>query len=129
MIIIDNNNVGKWADKKKVSYTTFSDLSQKPEVYGLVKQEIAKINAALPAGCRLRKFVNLHKEFDADEFELTRNRKLRRGYLAERYRELIRAIYSDKKDISIEAQFSYTDGRTGVLKTSVQIMDVEEVSK
>jgi long-chain acyl-CoA synthetase len=129
VIIIDNNNVGKWADKKRVCYTTFSDLSQKPEVYELVEQEIAKVNAGLPAGCRLRKFVNLHKEFDADEFELTRNRKLRRGYLAERYNEIIRAIYSDRKDISIEAQFSYKNGRTGVLKTSVQIMDVGEVSK
>jgi long-chain acyl-CoA synthetase len=129
LIIVDNNNVGQWADKKRVSYTTFSDLSQKAEVYGLVKQEIAKINATLPAECRLRKFVNLHKQFDPDEFELTRNRKMRKGYLAERYRELIHAIYSDKKDIFIEAQFSYTDGRTGVLKTSVQIMDVEEVSK
>jgi long-chain acyl-CoA synthetase len=129
VIIIDNHNVGKWADKKKVCYTTFNDLSQKPEVYDLIEQEIARVNAGLPTGCRLRKFVNLHKEFDADEFELTRNRKLRRGYLAERYHEIIRAIYCGRKDISIEAQFSYTNGRTGVLKTSVQIMDVGEAGK
>ncbi len=129
VIIIDNNNVGKWADKKRVSYTTFSDLSQKPEVYTLIAQEIAKVNAGLPEGCRLRKFVNLHKEFDADEFELTRNRKLRRGLLGQRYEQIIRAIYGDQKEVSIEAHFSYTNGRTGVLKTSVQIMDVREADK
>jgi long-chain acyl-CoA synthetase len=129
VIIIDNNSVGKWADKKKVSYTTFSDLSQKPEVYDLIRQELARVNEGLPAGTRLRKFANLHKRFDADEFELTRNRKLRRGYLAERYNEIVRAVYSDRKDVSIEAQFSYKNGRTGVLKTSVQIMGVGEEGK
>jgi long-chain acyl-CoA synthetase len=129
VIIVDNNNVGKWADKKGVNYTTFNDLSQKPEVYKLIAQEIAKVNAGLSEECQLRKFVNLHKEFDADEFELTRNRKLRRGFLAQRYDQVVRAIYSGRKDISIEAQFSYTNGRTGVLKTSVQIMDVGEASK
>jgi long-chain acyl-CoA synthetase len=129
VIIIDNNNVGKWADKRRVSYTTFNDLSQKPEVYGLVEQEIRRVNSSLPSGCRLRKFVNLHKEFDADEFELTRNRKLRRGFLTEHYSELIRALYSNKHEISIEAQVSYTDGRTGIIKTSVQIKEVVEAGK
>lgn len=129
VIIIDNNNVGKWADKRKVTYTTFNDLSQKPEVYGLIEQEIKRVNSSLPSGTRLRKFVNLHKEFDADEFELTRNRKLRRGFLAEHYSNLIRAVYSNKKEISIEAQISYSDGRTGVLRTSVQIRDIGEAAK
>ncbi len=129
VIIIDNNGVGKWADKRKVSYTTFSDLSQKSEVYGLVEQEIRRINDSLTMGCRIKKFVNLHKEFDADEFELTRNRKLRRGFLAERYKDLIRDIYSSRKEIAVETQVSYRDGRTGTLKTSVQIMDVGEAVK
>jgi long-chain acyl-CoA synthetase len=129
VIIIDNNNVGKWADKRKVRYTTFSDLSQKPEVCDLIGQEISRVNAALPPGSRIKKFVNLHKEFDADEFELTRNRKLRRRYLAERYSDLVQAIYTRCQDICIEAQFSYSDGRTGVLKTTVQIKDVGEDNK
>jgi long-chain acyl-CoA synthetase len=129
VIIIDNNNVGKWADKRKVCYTTFNDLSQKPEVFGLIELEIKRVNSSLPSGSRLRKFVNLHKEFDADEFELTRNRKLRRGFLAEHYSDLIRAVYSNQKEVSIEAQISYTDGRTGVTKTAVQIKDVGEAAR
>jgi long-chain acyl-CoA synthetase len=129
IIIIDNNSVSKWADKRKVSYTTFSDLSQKPEVYGLIGQEIKKINAFLSPGCRIKRFVNLHKEFDADEFELTRNRKLRREFLSERYSSLIEAIYSDNNEILIETQVRYRDGRTVLQKTSVQINNVEEANK
>jgi long-chain acyl-CoA synthetase len=125
IIIIDYNSVGRWAGQRRVAYTTFTELSQKPEVYQLVKRDIDRINQALPPGVRVKKYVNLHKEFDPDEAELTRTRKLRRAFLEERYRELINAIYSDKTEVPIEAQVRYRDGRTGTIKTTISIKSVE----
>lgn len=125
IIIINHESVGPWADQRKVIYTTYGDLSQKPEVYELVEQEIARVNRGLPAGCRVRKYANLHKEFDPDEAELTRNRKLRRAFVEERYRELINAIYGDKTEVTIEAQVRYRDGRKGMIKTNIRIKSVE----
>jgi long-chain acyl-CoA synthetase len=73
----------------------------------------------------VKKYVNLHKEFDPDEAELTRTRKLRRTFVEERYRELINAIYSDKTEVPIEAQVRYRDGRMGTIKTTISIKSVE----
>ena len=81
VIILDAENTGRWADKNKITYTTFGDLSQKPEIYRLIEEEIALVNQDLPDTRRIEKYVNLHKEFDPDEYELTRNRKLRRAVL------------------------------------------------
>jgi len=125
IIIIDYESVGRWAGEKKVAYTTFTELSQKPEVYQLVKQDIDRTNKALPAGIRVKKYVNLHKEFDPDEGELTRNRKLRRVFLEERYRELIKAIYSNKTEVPVEAQVGYRDGQMAKIKTTLSIQSVE----
>jgi long-chain acyl-CoA synthetase len=124
IIIIDFENVGRWADRKKVAYTSFNDLSQKPEVYELIRRDIEKLNETLPPGCRIMKFANLHKEFDPDESELTRNRKLRKKFVEERYRELIEAIYGGKAEALIQIQIRYRDGRTGVIKTIVGIKSV-----
>jgi long-chain acyl-CoA synthetase len=129
IIIIDHENVGHWADGRKVTYTTYTDLSQKPEVYELVEQEIARVNKDLPTGCRVRKYVNLHKEFDPDEAELTRNRKLRRAFLEKRYCGLIEAIYSGKTEVPIEVQIKYQDGRTGTIKTVISIKSVEGANR
>jgi long-chain acyl-CoA synthetase len=107
-----------------VAYTTFAELSHKPEIYGLVKQDIDRINSTLPPGSRVRKYVNLHKEFDPDEGELTRTSKLRRTFLEERYRELIDAIYGDKTEVPIEARGRYRDGRMGTIKTTLSIKSV-----
>jgi len=126
IVIINYNNVSRWAGQRRVAYRTFAELSQKPEVYGLVKQDIDRINTTLPPGSRVRKFVNLHKEFDADEGELTRTRKLRRHFLEERYRELINAIYRDKIEVPVETPVRYRDGRMGTLKTTLSIQSVEE---
>ena len=125
IIIINYDNVGRWAGQRRVAYNTFAELSQKPEVYGLVKQDIDRINNTLPPGARVKKYVNLHKEFDPDEGELTRTRKLRRRFLEERYRELIDAIYSDKTEVPIEARVRYRDGRMGTIKTTLTIKSVE----
>ncbi len=128
IIIINYDNVSRWAGQRRVAYTTFAELSQKPEVYGLVKQDIDRINSTLPPGARVKKYVNLHKEFDPDEGELTRTRKLRRTFLQERYRELIDAIYGDKTEVPIEARVRYRDGRVGTIKTTLSIKSVEGVA-
>jgi long-chain acyl-CoA synthetase len=125
IVIIHYGNVGRWAGQRRVAYTTFTELSQKLEVYELVKQDIDRVNRTLPPGSRVRKYVNLHKEFDPDEGELTRDRKLRRAFLEERYRKLIDAIYADKMEVPIEARVKYRDGRIGEVKTILSIKSIE----
>ena len=125
IIIINYNTVGSWAGQRRVSYSTYAELSQKPEVYDLVKQFIDRINSTLPSGSRVKKYVNLHKELDPDEGELTRTRKLRRTFLEERYRELIDAIYADRTEVPMEARVRYRDGRMGTMKTTLSIKSVE----
>jgi long-chain acyl-CoA synthetase len=87
--------------------------------------DIDRINQTLPPGARVKKYVNLHKEFDPEEGELTRTRKLKREFLEERYHELINAIYSDKTEVPIEARVKYRDGRVGTIKTTLSIKSVE----
>ncbi len=125
IITIDYDRVGRWAGQRRVAYTTFAELSQKPEVYELVKRDVEKTNQALRPGTRVKKYVNLHKDFDPDEAELTRTRKLRRAFVEERYRDLINAIYSDQTEVPIEAQVRYRDGRMGTIKTTISIRSVE----
>jgi long-chain acyl-CoA synthetase len=125
IIIISYASVGQWAGQRRLAYTNFTELSQNPEVYQLVKREIKRINQALPPGTRVKKYVNLHKEFDPDEGDLTRNMKLRRKFLEERYRGLINAIYNNKTEVPIEAQVRYRDGRMGTIKTTISIKSVE----
>jgi long-chain acyl-CoA synthetase len=125
IIIIDYDRVGRWAGQRKVAFTTFAELSQTPEVYELVKRDIDRINEALPPDARVKKYVNLQKEFDPDEAELTRTRKLRRAFLKERYRELVVAIQGDRTEVPIEAEVRYRDGRTGKITTTIRIQSVE----
>jgi len=125
IIIIDYDRVGRWAGQRKVAFTTFAELSQKPEVYELVKSDIDRINEALPPDARVHKYVNLHKELDPDEAELTRTRKLRKAFLEERYRELVVAIQGDRPEVPIEAEVRYRDGRTGKITTTIRIQSVE----
>jgi long-chain acyl-CoA synthetase len=125
ILIIDYESVGRWAGRERISYTTFTELSQKPEVYQLIKQDIDRVNQTLPKGTKIRKYVNLHKEFDPDEAELTRDRKLRKAFMQERYRELIKAIYSNKTEVPVEAQVRYRDGRMGTIKTTLSIQSVK----
>jgi long-chain acyl-CoA synthetase len=124
VIVINYNTVSRWAGQRKVSYTTFTDLAQKSEVYDLVKKDIERINRDLPPGCRVRKYVHLHKEFDPDEGELTKTRKLRRRFLEKHYRELKEAIYADKREAPVEALIRYQDGRVETMKTTLSIKSV-----
>ena len=125
IIIIHYDNVSRWAGQRRVAYTTFTDLSQKPEVYGLVKTYVDRINQDLPPGARVKKYVNLHKEFEPHEGEITRAGKLRKRFLEERYSELIDAIYNGKNEVPIEAKVRYRDGRLGTTKTTISIKSVE----
>jgi long-chain acyl-CoA synthetase len=118
--------MSRWADKQKISYTTYSNLCQKPEVYELIEKEIKAVNDGLQQGCRIKIFVNFYKEFDPDELELTRSRKLRRNYLEEKYRDLVNAIYEGKTSIDMEIQIRYQDARTGSIKTSLKIQELKE---
>lgn len=124
VVVVDAENTGRWADKHKCTYTTFGDLSQQPEVYKLIHDEITDVNRDLPDSRRIEKYVNLHKEFDPDESELTRNRKLRKGFLKKRYADLILALGGDQTSIEVEAEFTYQDGRTGKIRTALQIATV-----
>lgn len=121
LIIIDYGVVGNWAESRSLGYTTFVDLSQKDEVYDLVAQAVAGVNESLPEESRVRRFVLMHKEFDADEAEVTRSRKLRRGFLAERYGAIIDALYSGAERIRVQAPVRYQDGTEGVVETDLQL--------
>jgi long-chain acyl-CoA synthetase len=124
IINIDFAMVGKWAERHHIPYTTFVDLSQKEEVANLIQKDLARVNSYLPEPARVRRFVLLHKEFDADEAELTRTRKLRREFMEERYRELIQAMYSNGREVKVEAPVTYRDGRKGVVSTSIKVRDI-----
>ncbi len=92
----------------------------------LIGKEIQKVNATLPEWTRVKRFVNLHKEFDADEDELTRTRKLRRTFVEERYRDLIAALYGDQPAFRVEASVTYRDGRKGTIETFIQVTRLED---
>lgn len=126
LINIDFDNVGRWAERRGLVYTTFADLSQKPEVYQLIRKDVEGVNRTLPPAARVRKFVLLHKEFDPDEGELTRTRKLRRGLLGERYRDMIAAMYGGEDAVQVRAAVKYRDGREGVIETGVRIATLED---
>lgn len=125
LIIIDFENAGKWAEQNQLGYTTFADLSQKPEIYKLVEEDVNRVNESLPPGARVRRFVLMHKEFDADEEEMTRSRKLKRNVLYDKYLEIIEGMYSGKEHVNVKAAVQYQDGREGMIETAVKIAQVE----
>jgi long-chain acyl-CoA synthetase len=126
LIVIDLITVGKWAEQHNIAFTTFTDLSQKAQIYDLVHDEIATVNKSLPKEMRVKKFVNFYKELDPDEAELTRTRKIRRSFLEERYSELIKGLYGNEKQLFVETEVKYRDGRHAALKTAVQVKECRE---
>ena len=126
IINIDFESIGKWAETNQVPYTTFVDLSQKEEVSTLLRKDLQRVNNTLPEGSKVRKFVLLHKEFDADEGELTRTRKLRRAFLQDRYQDLIEAVYGNKREMPVVTEVKYRDGRKGTVETNIKIRSVYE---
>lgn len=124
IINMDFTMVGKWAERRRIPYTTFVDLSQKQEVAELIEKDLVRVNSYLPEAARVRKFVLLHKEFDPDESELTRTRKLRREFVEERYRDLIGGIYGGVDEVKVEASVTYRDGRKGTVATGIKVRTV-----
>ncbi len=118
---IDMEIVGKWAENNKIGYTTYTDLSAKDEIYGLVAQEVIKVNAELPAETPVKKFVLLYKELDADDGELTRTRKVRRDFIEEKYQEIVEALYTDLENVRIKATIKLQDGRERTLDTNMRL--------
>lgn len=127
IINIDFESIGKWAEANQITFTTFVDLSQKEEVSDLIRKDLKRVNNTIPDESKVQKFVLLHKEFDADEGELTRTRKLRRSFLQDRYRDLIEAIYVNKREVPLVTEVKYRDGRKGIIETNLKIRSVYEV--
>ncbi len=127
-INIDFDAVGNWAERRNLAYAGYTDLAQKPEVYQLIKECVEKVNAdlsadALLAGSQINRFLILHKELDADDGELTRTNKVRRGFIAERYQVLVDALYGGKAAQFIETRVQFEDGRTGMVSATLRIED------
>jgi long-chain acyl-CoA synthetase len=126
MLNIDMENVGRWAEKKQIGYTTYTDLSSKPEVLALIQEQVNEINLSLPEKARIKKFVLLYKELDADDEELTRTKKVRRQFVAKKYEKLIEGIYSESDQIDVEGKIKYRDGNEQIIQTTLKVIFMDE---
>jgi len=127
VICIDYSVAGKWADEKKINYTSYQELSQLDQIYNLVEAQIRKANKDLPESARVVKFVNLYKEFDADDDELTRTRKLRRAFVEKRYHNIVDALYSENNMVHIDTTITYENGRQAHIKSNLHIRKVADL--
>jgi long-chain acyl-CoA synthetase len=132
-INIDLEAVGNWAERRGLAYTSYTDLAARPEVYDLIQEEIERVNASLAnepqmAGAQIQRFLILHKELDPDDGELTRTRKVRRRFIAQKYADLIEALFSGEDHATVEAQVVFEDGRSGTIKANLQIRDLTPVT-
>jgi long-chain acyl-CoA synthetase len=130
MVNIDFDAVGNWAERRNLPYAGYTDLAQKPEVYELIRDCVEKVNADLSAdellaGSQISRFLVLHKELDADDGELTRTNKVRRGFIAEKYQPLIDGLYGGKTEQFIETVVKFEDGRTGSVSATLKIADAK----
>jgi long-chain acyl-CoA synthetase len=125
IVAIDAATVGSWAERKNLAYTSFQDLCARAEVRDLIRAEIAKSNADLAPAIRVRRFLVLNKEFDADDDEITRTRKIRRRFVAEKYAAVVEAFFAGAAEVEVSAQITYDDGRKAVLRSTIAIGDLE----
>ncbi len=130
LINIDFDAVGNWAERRNLPYAGYTDLAQKSQVYELIKECVEKVNAdlsadALLAGSQISRFLVLHKELDADDGELTRTNKVRRGFIADKYQVLVDALYEGKSTQFIETVVKFEDGRTGSVSATLRIEDTQ----
>lgn len=128
MVNIDFEAVGNWAERRNLPYAGYTDLAQKPQVYELIRDCVEQVNADLAqderlAGSQVHRFLVLHKELDADDGELTRTNKVRRGFIAEKYAVLVDALYAGRTEQFIETQVRFEDGRTGSVSATLRIVD------
>jgi long-chain acyl-CoA synthetase len=124
IVSIDLENVGNWAKRRGIPYTTFQDLSQRPETYELIRGEIHRLCQRFPQQIRVKRFAILLKELHADDGELTRTRKVRRAFVYERYRALIEDLYSEKDTHGLDIQIRYEDGRVSTFRGNVRLATV-----
>ena len=129
-INIDFDAVGNWAEKRNLPYAGYADLAAKPEVLDLLRDCVEKVNAdlahdALLAGSQISRFLVLHKELDADDGELTRTRKVRRGAIADKYTVLVDAMYAGRSEQFIETAVKFEDGRSGSISATLKIVDAK----
>ncbi len=130
LLNIDLVSVGNWAERRGLAYTSYTDLAQKPEVYELIRQEVVRVNRSLLEdealrGAQIRRFLLLHKELDPDDQEITRTRKVRRGFIGQKYAPLIEALYGADDSVQVEAQVTYEDGRTATVRAAVRLGEAE----
>jgi long-chain acyl-CoA synthetase len=128
-INIDMTAVGDWAERRNIAYASYQELAAHPAVYDLVQSEIERVNRDLAtdprmAGAQIRRFLILHKALEADDGELTRTNKVRRGFIGERYKTLVDALYSSDKDVHIKVDVTFEDGRKGTIEGNIEIRDL-----
>ncbi len=129
MINIDMENVGKWAERRGIAYTTYTDLAQKPPVYDLIGREVERVNRDLPEATRIRKYLLLHKELDPDDEEVTRTRKVRRKFVAQKYAPIIEALFTDAEVVPVTSVITYQDGRKATIQTELAIRQAGEAAE
>jgi len=132
MLNIDLTAVGNWAERNNIVYGSYQELAAHPRVYDMLTEHVEEVNRSLAeekamAGAQIRRFLILHKELDADDGEVTRTQKVRRGFVAERYAPLITALYNGSREADISTEVTFEDGRKGMLSARVKIRDVRTV--
>jgi long-chain acyl-CoA synthetase len=130
MVNIDFDAVGNWAERRNLAYSGYTDLASQPVVYDLVRDCVEKVNADLAAdpqlgGSQIRRFLILHKELDPDDGEITRSRKVRRGFIGDKYGVLVEALYAGKKECYVETQVKFEDGRVGKISANLKLADAK----
>jgi long-chain acyl-CoA synthetase len=129
-IDIDYGAVANWAERRHIGFTSYTDLAQRPEIYDLINNEILRVNKSLSEdehlkNSQIKRYLLLHKELNPDDGEITRTRKVRRRFVAEKYATLIEALYAGNDNVDVEAKITYEDGRTATMKANLKISDVE----
>jgi long-chain acyl-CoA synthetase len=129
-INIDLQAVGNWAERNNIAYASYQELAGHPRVYEMIARNVDETNLRLSkepvmAGAQIKRFLVLHKELDADDGELTRTLKVRRAFVAERYAPLIEALYDGSTEKYVETEMTYEDGRKGVVRATVRIVDAK----
>lgn len=121
--------LSKWAEKNRIAFTTYTDLSSRPEIYALIRRAVEEVNATLPPASRIAKFVLLYKELDADDGELTRTRKVRRGVINEKYRDIVEALYSARETIPVDTVIAFQDGTRQRIHTVLKVETLSEPAR
>jgi long-chain acyl-CoA synthetase len=128
MICIRYSIISKWAEKNRIAFTTYTDLASRAEVYALLQKEVETVNATLPPAQRIARFLLLYKELDADDGELTRTRKVRRGVINDKYGDIIEAIYRSERTIPVDTTIRFQDGTTQRVRTSLRVVDLGPIA-